>query len=203
MGRYQTWLVQEHSKERTWIRDNNPWHLESDSHQKVQSMLSRIQNCLNTRGRNTRYYVVIHSIVIQCCYQLYCWYFCCWCMLFREMLPTISILSQCYKPQIFFLKTNNCSSENTYNVWYLKPYQSIYIAQSIIDNWISIMPYKYDKNKRNNAMTYKFRHQNHVYKTCRGWDINKYAVIISRIYRILCHHICAYWPTYSPNIWHL
>ena len=27
--------------------------------------------------------------------------FCCWCMLFREMLHTISILSQCYKPRIF------------------------------------------------------------------------------------------------------
>ena len=104
LGRYQAWLVQEHSKERTWIRDNNPWHLESDSHQKVQSMLSRIQNCLNTRGRYTRYYVVIRSIVMQCCYKLYCLYFCCLCMLFREMLPTISILSQCHKPQIFLGK---------------------------------------------------------------------------------------------------
>ena len=98
---------------------------------------------------------------------------------FVSMLKTTNIV----------LKTNNCSSENTYNVWYLKPYQSIYIVQSIIDNWISIMPYKYDKNKRNHAMTYTFRNQSHVHKTCRGWDINKYAVIISRIYRILRHHI--------------
>ena len=42
-----------------------PWHLESDSHQKVQSMLSRIQNCLNTRGRYTRYDVVFRSVVID------------------------------------------------------------------------------------------------------------------------------------------
>ena len=29
----------------------------------------------------------------------------------------------------------------------------MYIEQSIIDNWISIMLYKYDNNKRNNAIT--------------------------------------------------
>ena len=29
----------------------------------------------------------------------------------------------------------------------------MYIEQSIIDNWISIMPYKYDNNKRNNVIT--------------------------------------------------
>ena len=38
--------------------------------QLVQSMISRIQNCLNTRGRYPRYYVVIRSIVMQCCYKL-------------------------------------------------------------------------------------------------------------------------------------
>ena len=84
--------------------------------QLVQSMISRIQNCLNTRDRYARYYVVIRNIVMQCCHKLSCLYVCCWFMLFREMLHTISILSQCYKPRIFFL-TNNCSSENTYNVW--------------------------------------------------------------------------------------
>ena len=29
----------------------------------------------------------------------------------------------------------------------------MYMEQSIIDNWISIMPYKYDNNKINNAIT--------------------------------------------------
>ena len=29
----------------------------------------------------------------------------------------------------------------------------MYIEQSIIVNWISIMPYKFDKNKRNDAIT--------------------------------------------------
>ena len=30
------------------------------------------------------------------------------------------------------------------------------MEQSIIDNWISIIPYKYDNNKRNNAITKNF-----------------------------------------------
>ena len=34
--------------------------------QLVQSMINRIQNCLHTRGRYTRYYVVICNIVMQC-----------------------------------------------------------------------------------------------------------------------------------------
>ena len=45
--------------------------------QLVQSMPSRIQNCLHTRGRYTRYYVVICNILMQCCYKLSCLYFCC------------------------------------------------------------------------------------------------------------------------------
>ena len=109
--------------------------------------LSRIQNCLNTRGRYTRYYVVFRTIVKQCCYINF---------LVDIFAVDVCYLEKCYLQYKFCLnvtnheycfKTNtgNCSGENTYNVWYLKPYQSIYIAQSIIDNWISIMPYKYEQ----------------------------------------------------------
>ena len=38
--------------------------------QLVQSMHSRIQDCLYTRGRYTRYNVVIRNIIMQCCYYV-------------------------------------------------------------------------------------------------------------------------------------
>ena len=45
--------------------------------QLVQSMPSRIHDCIHTRGRYTRYGVVIRNIIMQCCHKLYCLYICC------------------------------------------------------------------------------------------------------------------------------
>ena len=53
--------------------------------QLVQSMPRRVQDCLRARGRYTRC-DVFRNIIMQCCYTMYCLYFCCSCILFREML---------------------------------------------------------------------------------------------------------------------
>ena len=60
-------------------------------------MLSRIQNCLNTRGRYARYYVVIRSIVMQCCYKLYCDIF----------AVDVCYLEKCYQQYQFCLNVTN------------------------------------------------------------------------------------------------